>query len=102
MLRMRIQQPPQSNIGISMRRIAKLSPLLSMFALMLLGGCGGSGKSAESSPPSGLPAEIVIGAAIAKTGYMATYDVAIAALEQLAKETNARGGIDGHKLRVIP
>lgn len=84
-----------------MRRIAKLSPLLLLFALVLLGGCGGSGKSDESSSPSGLPKEIVIGAAIAKTGYMAPYDDAIAALEQLVRETNARGGIDGHKLRVI-
>jgi branched-chain amino acid transport system substrate-binding protein len=84
-----------------MRRLGKLSPLLLMFALVLLGGCGGSDKSDESSSPSGLPQEIVIGAAIAKTGYMAVYDDAIVALEQLAKETNARGGIDGHKLRVI-
>lgn len=84
-----------------MRKIARLSPLLLIFVLMLLGGCGGSGRSDEVSSSSGLPREIVIGAAIAKTGYMAPYDAAIAALEQLVKETNARGGVDGHKLRVI-
>lgn len=84
-----------------MRQFARFSPLLLIFALILLDGCGDGGKSDDSSSQSGLPQEIVIGAAIAKTGYMAPYDAAIVALEQLAKETNARGGIDGHKLRVI-
>jgi|GEM_PF-5799484 len=84
-----------------MRQIAKLSPLLLIFTLILLGGCGGSGEPDEATSASGLPDEIVVGAAIAKTGYMAVYDDAIVALEQLARETNARGGIDGHKLRVI-
>jgi branched-chain amino acid transport system substrate-binding protein len=83
-----------------MRQIARLSPNL-LIVTLLLGGCGSGGGSREASSPSGLPKEIVIGAAIAKTGYMATYDAAIVALEQLVRETNARGGIDGHKLRVI-
>lgn len=43
----------------------------------------------------------MIGAAIGKTGYMAPYDANIAAVEQLVKEVNARGGIDGHPVRVI-
>lgn len=84
-----------------MRRSARFIPLLSIFALMLLSGCGGDSNSDEASSSSGLPEEIIIGAAIAKTGYMAPYDDAIVALEQLVTETNARGGIDGHKLRVI-
>jgi branched-chain amino acid transport system substrate-binding protein len=84
-----------------MRLVPKLSPLLLMVALILLGGCGGGGNSDKASSPTGLPQEIVIGAAIAKTGYMAPYDDAIVALEQLVREANARGGIDGHKLRVI-
>src|SRR6476620_9401319 len=88
-------------IGISMRPLAKMFPLLLLVALLLLDGCGGGGNSEEASSPSGLPEEIVIGAAIAKTGYMAPFDEAIVALEQLVKETNARGGVDGHKLRVI-
>lgn len=70
------------------------------FALAALVGCGGSGDSAES-PSVGLPKEIVIGAAIAKTGYLAPYDGNIAAVEQLVDETNAKGGIDGHKLTII-
>ena len=40
----------------------------------------------------------MIGAAIAKTGYLAPYDATFAAVEQLVKETNAKGGIDGHKI----
>jgi branched-chain amino acid transport system substrate-binding protein len=43
----------------------------------------------------------VIGAAIAKTGYLEPYDATFAAVEQLVKETNAKGGIDGHKVRVV-
>lgn len=83
-----------------MRRTLKLCPLVLISALAL-SGCGGSGSADQASSRSGLPREIVIGAAIAKTGYMAPYDDAIVALEQLVSETNARGGIDGHKLRVI-
>jgi branched-chain amino acid transport system substrate-binding protein len=77
-------------------------PILVVIALLLalLPGCGSSSDATES-PSAGLPKEIVIGAALAKTGYMAPYDSTFAAVEQLIKETNARGGIDGHKVRVI-
>ncbi|HEU4735424.1 MAG TPA: ABC transporter substrate-binding protein [Solirubrobacterales bacterium] len=68
--------------------------------LVALPGCGSSGGS-TAPPAAGLPEEIVIGAALAKTGYMAPYDSTFAAVEQLIEETNARGGIDGHKVRVI-
>jgi branched-chain amino acid transport system substrate-binding protein len=70
------------------------------FSLAVLTGCGSSGDASES-PSVGLPKEIVIGAAIAKTGYMEPYDATFAAVEQLVKETNANGGIDGHKVRVV-
>ncbi len=43
----------------------------------------------------------MIGAALAKTGYMAPYDSTFTAVEQLIAETNAKGGIDGHKIRVV-
>lgn len=43
----------------------------------------------------------MIGAALAKTGYLEPYDSTFAAVEQLVKETNAKGGIDGHKVRVV-
>lgn len=68
-------------------------------SLALLAGCGSGGDT--SSPAGGLPDEIVIGAAIAKSGYLVPYDANIAAVEQLVKETNARGGIDGSKIRVV-
>lgn len=63
----------------------------------LSSGCGSGSESPDSKV---LPHEIVIGAAIAKTGYLVPWDASIVALEQLVHETNARGGIDGHKLRV--
>jgi branched-chain amino acid transport system substrate-binding protein len=84
-----------------MSKIAK-SPfaVLALLGLALLAGCGGS-SNADEPPSSGLPKEITFGAAMAKTGYMAPYDSTFAAVEQLFKETNARGGIDGRKIKVI-
>jgi branched-chain amino acid transport system substrate-binding protein len=81
--------------GIGIGAVSILS-----FVALLLSGCGNSGES-RGSGPEGLPKEIVIGAAIAKTGYMAPYDASVAALEQMVEEANANGGIDGHRLRVI-
>lgn len=66
----------------------------------MLAGCGNSSDS-TNAPTKGLPKEIVIGAAMAKTGYMAPYDATFAAVEQLIEETNAKGGIDGHKIKVV-
>ncbi|HEV7483063.1 MAG TPA: ABC transporter substrate-binding protein [Solirubrobacterales bacterium] len=71
-----------------------------VLSLTLLAGCGSSGDSTQSSA-SGLPKEIVIGAAIGKTGYLEPYDSNIAAVKQLVKETNSRGGVDGHKVRIV-
>jgi branched-chain amino acid transport system substrate-binding protein len=70
-----------------------------ILSLALLAGCGSDGEPHTSA--SGLPREIVIGAAIAKSGYLVPYDANIAAIEQLVNETNARGGIDGSKIRFI-
>lgn len=77
---------------------AALSLTLLASVLVFSSGCG---SDDESTASSGLPQEIVIGAAIAKTGFVAPWDANIAAVEQLVEETNARGGIDGHKLRLI-
>lgn len=79
---------------------AKSALALFAFSVLALTGCGSSGDSSDS-PSAGLPREIVIGAAIAKTGYLAPYDGNIAAIEQLVDETNDRGGIDGHKLAIV-
>ena len=78
-----------------------LSPLTLALtlSLSLLVGCGSDDDSHTSA--SGLPKELVIGAAIAKSGYLVPYDSNIASIEQLVEETNARGGIDGSKIRVV-
>ncbi|HEX7279565.1 MAG TPA: ABC transporter substrate-binding protein, partial [Solirubrobacterales bacterium] len=74
-------------------------PLVLALGLALLAGCGSGGEA--DTPAAGLPEEIVIGAAIGKSGYLVPYDANIAAVEQLVEETNARGGIDGSKIRIV-
>jgi branched-chain amino acid transport system substrate-binding protein len=66
----------------------------------LLAGCGGSDSTSQTSA-AGLPKEIVLGAAIAETGAYAPYDASLAAVEELVKETNAKGGVDGHMVRIV-
>jgi branched-chain amino acid transport system substrate-binding protein len=79
--------------------VAKLlAPLLAL--ALSPAGCG-SGASSESSSSEGLPKTIVLGAAIAKSGYLAPYDASISAVEQLVDEVNAKGGIEGSKLEVV-
>jgi branched-chain amino acid transport system substrate-binding protein len=73
--------------------------LLVIALTLSLAGCGSGGDPDTSA--SGLPEELVIGAAIAKSGYLVPYDANIAAVEQLVKETNAHGGIDGSKIRFV-
>lgn len=89
--------------GAGVRRLgARVA--VALLGLLLLGGIAGCGEGDESSGPSasrGLPDEIVIGAAIAKTGVLAPYDASVAAVEQLVAETNEAGGIDGRMLRLI-
>jgi branched-chain amino acid transport system substrate-binding protein len=85
---------------MSRTRLAVGCAVLGLAAVAIfIAGCGGSGSTSASA--TGLPKEIVIGAAIAKTGVFAPYDASIAAIEQLVKQTNANGGIRGHKLRIV-
>jgi branched-chain amino acid transport system substrate-binding protein len=83
-------------------RSASPKPILASLglALALAAGCGTGTDSTESSS-TGLPKEITIGAAIAKTGYLVPWDGNIVAIEQLLREANAQGGIDGHKLTMV-
>jgi branched-chain amino acid transport system substrate-binding protein len=81
-------------------RKTSLVSALAAICLALSVGCG-SGADSNTSSSKGLPDEIVIGAAIGKTGYLAPYDGNIAAVEQLVEETNAAGGIEGHKVRIV-
>jgi branched-chain amino acid transport system substrate-binding protein len=74
---------------------------LSVLALAGFVGCGDSGDLGNRSSSDGLPGTITLGAAIGKSGYLAPYDDSIAAIEQLVDEVNAKGGIDGSKLKVI-
>lgn len=84
-------------------KTASVNPAITVLALALaaalIAGCGGDSDAKTSS--AGLPKTITIGAAIAKSGYLAPYDASISAVEQLVDETNAKGGIDGSKLKVI-
>src|SRR5690349_11208349 len=83
-----------------MRRILWPSLTLALsLSLALQAGCGSGGDPPTTA--NGLPKEIVIGAAISKSGYLVPYDANIAAVEQLVKEVNARGGIDGSRIRIV-
>ncbi|HEX6665494.1 MAG TPA: ABC transporter substrate-binding protein [Solirubrobacterales bacterium] len=84
-----------------MKIASAIAVLISLvFAPAVILGCGDSDNSTASSS-AGLPEEIVIGAAIAKTGYLAPYDANIAAIEQLVDEKNASGGINGRQVRIV-
>lgn len=87
-------------LGTVFTRRAFTAVVLFLLSSVLVLGCGASNDTSTGAS-GGLPHEIVIGAAIAKTGYMAPYDESFAAIEQLVDETNARGGVDGHRLRVV-
>lgn len=80
------------------RRLALLA--LAATSVIAISGCGSSSHDSTQAS-KGLPDEIVIGAAIAKSGVYSPYDASIAAAEQLIDETNAKGGIDGHRLRLV-
>src|SRR5262245_33925003 len=88
--------------GQQMGRCFKSALVLCALAVVpvaLLAGCGSSSEG--DAPSKGLPNPIVLGAAISKSGYLAPWDAAISAVELLVEEVNAKGGIDGHKLKVI-
>src|SRR4029077_4804998 len=62
----------------------------------------GCGNGSDSQDTAGLPSgDIVIGAAVAKTGYLAPYDATLSAVQYEINQLNAAGGIDGHHLRLV-
>lgn len=86
---------------LSFAKPALLLLLAGALAAALLTGCGGDSGEDSAASVKGLPKTIVLGAAIAKSGYLVPYDASISAIEQLVDEVNAEGGIDGSKLKVI-
>lgn len=60
-----------------------------------------SASDGDTSATAGDGEEIFIGAAVAKTGFMAAFDVpALATLEIAVDQINEAGGIDGHPVRI--
>lgn len=64
--------------------------------------CGEEEESASAGEGDGQKGEIVIGAAVAKTGTLNFTDVpGLAAAETAVRNINADGGVDGRKLKLI-
>ena len=77
-----------------------------LVAALAVTGCGtsenGSGSSSTEASAVEDGAPIVIGQALAKTGWMKPYDGALAlGAKYAADEINAAGGIEGHKIEFI-
>jgi branched-chain amino acid transport system substrate-binding protein len=85
--------------AVSRGRIAALA----LLAGALLAGCGSSSSdSSGSGSGSSGHSPIVIGAAIAKTGLLSSYDMpAWTAFTMEVQSVNAHGGIDGHPVKLI-
>lgn len=97
-------QPPTSRS----RRV--LCSLAAAAALALVAGACGSDDDSSSDAgasgggdKSGIPdGDIIIGSATARSGTFAPYDTGPATgLEVAVEDINAKGGIDGHKLKVV-
>lgn len=68
---------------------------------LALAACGGGGDNGGSSD-EGLPdGDIVIGAAIAKTGLLAPFDEGIKAIKLQIEDINKAGGVEGHQVKLI-
>jgi branched-chain amino acid transport system substrate-binding protein len=71
---------------------------------LLLTGCGSSSDSGEKSAGTSLKdmKEFVIGASVAKTGGQTFYGgPAMISVKEAIKDINAKGGIDGKKLKLV-
>lgn len=64
--------------------------------------CGGSEEPADDAAPSPAGDPVVIGAAVAQTGWMNLYDMpAMNALKLAIEDQNAKGGVDGRPIKLI-
>jgi branched-chain amino acid transport system substrate-binding protein len=87
-----------------MRRHRYLAAIAGSLALAAaLAACGGSKEAASSDPSGSIPSgPIVIGMPIALTGPINAYDGNTLTGAQLAASAvNAKGGVDGHKIKIV-
>lgn len=71
-------------------------------ASMLLGACGGDDESSDGATANGGGEPLIIGQAIAETGWMEPYDGPPAQFAQLAiDDVNAEGGILGRQVKTV-
>jgi len=79
-----------------------LTVFISVAMAFGLTACGDDEEASSSSSEQGIPkGDIVIGAAIAKTGFLAPYDEGIKTVRLRIEDINREGGIAGHKLKLI-
>jgi branched-chain amino acid transport system substrate-binding protein len=91
--------------------LATLAALVAVMGVLGLAACGGddddssSDQSSQNTSDSGGAAKgdpIVIGAAIAETGFLSVFDIPpTQALEVAIEDINANGGVDGRPLKLV-
>ncbi|KAB2385970.1 ABC transporter substrate-binding protein [Actinomadura montaniterrae] len=83
-----------------MRRAIVL-PAIGILGLTMAAGCGGHDMGASSAKAKPLDGPIVIGMAVARSGFAASYDLGPSRGAELAvADINARGGVLGHRLEL--
>lgn len=86
------------------QRLRRLGVSLALAAVtvMGLGACGSSSDDNASTTASASKEPIVIGGALALSGFVEPYDVEpLNGFKLLAREINARGGIDGRQIKIV-
>lgn len=91
------------------RRWAPVLALSFLVIALVVTACGGSSSDdktttdSSSSGGGGLPAgDVVIGAPVAETGWQSAYDgPAMVTVKMAVDDINKKGGIDGHKIKLV-